>query len=419
MEWPWSEKKEPEELSNIVLFNDVSPSLLGGGAPSKITGVRSGEEFQRVNPFQMEILVRREPVIANAVNIYEEVIVASDPFIVCEGDDCKETMAKFWERTNFLGEVIPNMVRQMVVHGNSWNEIVPNKAHDNVVKLDLRDPKYMDYSRYEQSRTIKFDKFGIPQYYVQYLRSDLERRHFNKRGLINQLGYPAIKYEIDQILNARLYTVGDNYDGVGLVESVYNTTISKINMQDVMSQSYLNMGFPLMGLEVGTDTVFPNKQMIDEAAEIMKNKNERTGFAYPHWVKPHIFEPKTSERMKNQLEYFIDQIISGLGVPKALVTGIGEQENKQTLKEQKEVFRLRIKSIEQKISRAVEIQVFSQIAAWNGWDEIPRLVWREPEASSMEDKALRITEYVKAGLLTPDEEIEKLIRKMENLPEKK
>ena len=61
-------------------------------------------------------------------------------------------------------------------------------------------------------------------------------------------------------------------------------------------------------------------------------------------------------------------------MPKSILTGKGEQENKQTLVELKDMFlRSRIGSIQEKIANAVCGQVFKQLADVNGWKEVPKI----------------------------------------------
>jgi hypothetical protein len=119
--------------------------------------------------------------------------------------------------------------------------------------------------------------------------------------------------------------------------------------------------------------------------------------------------------VQDNLEIFIDQMIAGLGIPKSLITGAGEQENKQTLRELKTILRLKMKSIQRKIGWAMEEQVFRLQAERSGWAEIPTLEFGDPAIEAIAEKAERICEYTKAGVLTPGAGLEKVVKESEGL----
>jgi hypothetical protein len=386
----------------------------------KIKGMKSGEEIERVPLDKLELVERREPIVTAAIRVYEETLCAADYEVKHPDPAVKKACMDTLERIRFSGDVHPKLVRHLTIFGNAWNEIVWNVGNDKIMKLDTMDPKYMDLGRDQNTSNILFDEQGRPEYYVQILRWDQKAP---ESMTVKQGSNDAIKFELDEVMHTKLYTTGDCYLGTGVIEPVFNTIVNKVDIQTGLAQSTLRLGFPTIGARVGSKDIYPTPTMVAEAAEVFKDINESTGFAIPYYYEPILLEPKRSDRVESNLMLFIDQIISGMGVPKSLITGAGEQENKQTLKEIKAVFRLRLKTIQRKIASSIEEQVFTQIPEYvhakqeNEECPIPQLIFSEPSTEAQNEKAERISWYVKSGALTPTPELEAVIRKLEGIEE--
>ena len=378
----------------------------------KIKGIQSGEEVERVPKDKLELVYRREALVTNGINLYEELISAANIIIDTDNDKARKIILEMFEDMNFSGYILPQMIKHQAVYGTSWNEIVWNEAEDRIVMLDTMDPKYMDYARDNGTRNLVFDGSGQPAHYIQYLRWD--QKAPNTAEVKEQVGNKGIVFNRKEVLRMNYQTMGDSFSGIGLIEPIYNTIINKIDMQTGLAQSTLRLGFPIIGVKVGSQEVYPTPQLMEKGTEIFQNINESSGFSIPYYFEPIILEPKRSERVQQNLGYFTDQMIAGLGVPKPLITGAGEQENKQTLEGQKEIFMLKVKSWEKKIARGIEVQVFSQLAERLGWDEIPKMRFSNPTEDILGDSSTRFCEYVKAGILLP-EEVKSRVMKNEGL----
>ena len=403
------------EGRNVVNFNlEDNNYLIAESKGYKIKGVKSGEEIERVRPDRLELVYRREPMVSAAINLYEEMIVASDINVRCEDPKIKKEAEDLLKRLRFHYQVLPGIVKHLCVFGNAWNEVVWNKTETDIVRLDTMDPKYMDFGRTERDNNIRFNEMGEPEYYVQYLR-DNQTYAGPDSNKVAQGSNQGIKFETREVMLTRYQTVGDCYSGIGVIEPVFNTILNKVDIQTGLAQSTLRLGFPIIGMRVGNKEMLVSPQMIEEACRICEDLGESTSFAIPWYYEPILLEPKRSERVQANLEIFIDQMIAGLGIPKSLITGAGEQENKQTLRELKTIMRLRMKSMQRKIAWAVEEQVFKLQGERSGWKEIPSIEFGDPAIEAIAEKAERICEYAKAGVLTPTPELEKVVKESEGL----
>jgi hypothetical protein len=408
-------EREAFNANNIVTFN-LDENNYVKKSKFSVKGIKSGEEIERVQPDKLELVYRREPFISVAVNLYEEMIVASNYEVVAESEKVKEKAEALLDRIEFHYEVLPDIVKHLCVFGNSWNEVVWNEKGTDIVCLDTMDPKYMDFGRDKTTGNILFEPNGKPEFYVQYLRDNMVYKG-PESDLTNQGGNRGLMFKRPEIMHTRLQRVGDCYSGIGLIEPVYNTVLNKVDIQTGLAQSMLRLGFPIIGAKVGNKEMYPTPQLVEEAAQIFKDIGESTGFAIPYYFEPILMEPKRSERVQTNLEYFTDQVIAGMGIPKSLITGAGEQENKQTLRELKTILRLRMKSMQRKIAHSIRDQVFRQQAEAEGWKEIPSLEFGDPAIEALTEQAERLAGYVHSGILETSPELQAMVKKAEGIKE--
>lgn len=387
----------------------------------KTIGVETGEEFKRANPSELEAIYFTDPTVFNGVNIYTEVMLACKPEIICSNKTDSKYMERFRKRTKFNLRVLPKIAQSISIYGNSWHEIAydSNSTKDKlpeIVRLPVRDPKYMDFRRQGMMHRIKFDKFGEPESYVEYLEFDLPKQPKE----IMQIGRRCVEFPKDKIMHTVFLTVGDSFNGIGLIEPLYNAARAKRNAEAGFTHSIHRLGYPLIGLKVGTEGFYPTPDKIDKAVEGFKDIDETSVVGYPSYVEPVILESKSKgAELKQNIGYFTSEEITALGLPVALVTGAGEGTNRSVLDNMLSLFYQRIDMFQQAISSSLEDQVFQKIYEQQSMDSVPRLEWKESSIDSLMSKSERIERYIKTNALTPNEELEDLIREWERLPKRK
>lgn len=382
-------------------------------------GISTGEEVERVSPIKLELAYATDPTFFNGIGLYVGTTLSSNPHIVCANEKEQRIMDGFARRIRLFRLIIPKIIQNLCVYGNAWNEIVyarngreDDLAHREIMNLPTRDPKYMDFLRDNITRKIVFNESGEPESYVQYLEYYVEKRP----NEIMQFGKRAVKFPKERVMHTTLFTLGDSPDGVGLIEPSYNDFLGKNNARKGLVNSIYRLGFPLIGIKVGNEEIFPTEEMLKKAHNGFKGVNEKSIISHPHYVEPHIIEAKRTDKMQGNLDYFIDAEITSIGAPRPLVTGSGERTNRSTLEKQMMLFYQRIRWIQNKVSISMEDQVFEKIAIQKGFDDVPRLEWGEVSMESLSGKADRLVKYIDAGVLTPDENIEEIVRKSERLP---
>jgi len=342
----------------------------------------------RVDPVLLEQAYVREPVIFNTINIYSRGILSHRPYLSSTSESDKDKLRNIEERWNLQNQVIPDLVKNMTIYGASFNEIICGKDTGKLMRLDTRDPKWMDISKtgYNTMPVPLVDKLGEPRYYVQYLTNYHMMDKPNMPNLIQQMFKPAIKYEKEDILYINLYTLGDGIEGLGIVEPLYNAVKNKYDVEKATTQAILRLGNPIIYASVGDEKVYPSQAMIDAAGEAFRDIDSKSGFAIPYYIKPEILEPNKPERLTLNLDYYNAQLVTGGGVPRALVTGGGEGANRHTLSEQMDFLEQTFEMIRIRISDAFRKQVLGRVEDTESLRGDITLNWEFTELDKVEDR---------------------------------
>jgi len=417
--------RQSSQLDDLI----VTRSFTLGKATSKVVidseaplAQRITPEISRVSKPLLEAAYIRESTVFNGINKTVQVIMAAG--YTLDGD---KRSVKFFE--DFFGgvgssggetewdEMYSSLFKHLFVFGDAWIEKIPAIGDDGkIVDLELIDPKTMDLAK-DSAGEYVLDVNMNPVGYVQNIpfKYTVEQKYAVPDRVdvsSNQLFFPP-----DRIAHFKLYCLGDRFNGVGLIEPAYNAINRKLVLEKAHANSTKRMGFPVRRAEVGDPMHEPTREQLQRAIEQIKDADNMGVFAHPYWVKVHIDEAKNPEKLQEHLDYYIDQIVAAIGMPRAFITGAGEETNRSTLNRQEFLFKLSLKEIVERTNRSIEKQIIKPIAEANGIKPV-KIQWGEITVEELDAKAKRLATYASAKLLTPSEELETLVRSIENLPER-
>jgi len=397
------------------------------GAP---LSMKTTPEIKRVDLQELEEDFYGNPLIFNGVNKQVQILMSTKRKIEAKDENVKKFFENFVDNIGFSGgemswdEWLEMTFRHEIVFGRAWTELIHNKKGNRIVDLDVIDPKKMDYVK-KLGDKIALDEQGNPVGYVQTLPllalADIEkRRKFKpptKYGISlqsNQIFLPP-----ERIAHFKLYTIGDGFYGIGLVEPIHITARSKNEMQAALVNAMWRAGFPTPVHYGGDVDHEPTPAQVKSNFDKLKKMNYKYGFAMPYYNKLVFLEAKHPEKLKEHLEYFDDQEITGLGMARAFITGSGEKgTNRAILTRQEHIMKLTLRDILKRTFSNIRAKIFHPIAELEGFKETPKLTSGEVVLQELDSKASRLAAYAKAGLLSPDPKFEEYIRKMEDLPKR-
>jgi len=384
--------------------------------------VKVTPEVARVNAAELEQIYVSDPVCFNSINKATQMIMAAGYELL---NDPQDYYKNFFAEIGDVGEditfdeLLEAIFKYQMIYGNAYVELVFDKRTDSkIVDLVLMDPKRVDYAK-DSSGKIALDKYGKPVGYTLSLpwsvstagRGDpVPEEHKGKVSLNQNQIYMLPK----RVCHFKLYTYGDRFYGLGLIEPAYKSTLYKKNIEEAQANSIYQRGtYPVIAY-VGDSEHEPTPQDIENVlSNLIKLKHDRyTAFQY--WVKVDPLEVKQSDAVDQTLEYLRLDQTAALGMPTPFATGAGEKTNRATLTNQQKFLEFTLYDIVQKTLSTITKYILKPISFYNGIKGIPTIKWGDIQAEEKNEKASRISSYVKAGILDP-EDVSEFAKKSEGL----
>lgn len=379
----------------------------------KSIGVPTGEEFKRASLFDLESMYFTDPPTFNGINIYTQVMLSCKPEVVCSNEKEQRYMDSVLKKIKFYKRALPKIPLNCCIYGGAWNEMVlGDEVNSPVLNFPTRDPKYYDFLRSNYGRIV-FNEHDEPLGYIQFLEYDIPEQP----NEIRVMGQRAIQLPTDVLTHTTFLTVGDSFNGIGLIEPVYNAIRLKNN---ALKEMVNRLKSPVIGIKVGTEA-FPVDDItrLDAAAENFRDIDEQSVISYPYYNAPELIEPKGKVNFRENVDVFNHEVVAGLGLAEALITGRGENTNRSVLDDLLSLFYMRLDWFQEAISASLEEQLFTYMYHQKRFEEVPKLVWRDTSIDSLNAKSERLDRWLSNKVLRPTEDMEDLVREWENLPKRK
>lgn len=313
-----------------VTMDESSPASM------KITPI-----IPRISPDKLESAYFEEPTIFNSINKVTQLIISAGYQLEGPPRSVK-FFEEFFSQIGYNGgetdweDVLESVFKGQFIFGNAWIEKISAKGdQEKIVDLEVIDPKYMDYAK-DRIRRIAVDKYLNPIGYTQSIPFNYQ---INQKYIVPEevMLYPnQIYFTPESICHFKLFTAGDRFYPVGLVEPGFRAIVRKLAMEEALANAVNRTGFPIRKVKVGDLNHEPTEAQIAKAAEEVKNMEYMHVIAYPYWVDTSLDEARNPEKLQMHLKYYTDQIVTSTGLPKSIATGAGEEcysEDTQTLTE--------------------------------------------------------------------------------------
>ena len=398
-----------------------------GGESGVPVSVKTTPELVRVEKKFLEHMYIDNPVVFNSINKTVQLIMSAGHKIIAKDPKVQAFYDGFISNIGYMGgekyweELVEGMFKSQTIFGDCWIEKIFNTKGNKIVDLDAIDPKKMDYAKNGMQK-IALDKFGNPIGYAQTIpysaSSQISKvinppKNSNILLMGNQIFIPP-----ERVAHFKLYTVGDGFYGIGLIEPIYKISSSKIEMERALVNTAWRVLSPTPVAKVGDKDHEPSPNQVKNIFDKIKNMNYKYGFSFPYYNDIQFLEAKHPEKAKEQLTYWIDQEVTGMGLPKAISTGSGATTSRSILAKQIFVSKLTLKDIVKRTIRGIESKIFKHVSKLEGFKEVPRIEWGELALEELDAKINRIIGLKKQELITSDENLENYLRKLENLPTK-
>lgn len=374
----------------------------GTGKPSDPD--RKEPNFDRIEADRLLQAYAKDPVVQSGVLYRVKSVMAPGWFIHAEDQEVKKFFSD-WAKKVRLNLFLMKGTNHTLLYGNGFWKLIWNQPRDEVLQLQMIDRALIDFKRDRQNLLPVTDAMGMPTTYV----------------IMNNLGQGK-EIDVENIAHFRLHELGTASMAMGIVEPIYKQTIIKLNIEETLGQSAYRMGSPFISIAVGDKEKMPNPapQDIDAAHDAFKDFNYKTDVAHPWFWKINVIQVGTGEleSLRSNLDYFIEQQVSGMSVPKAYVTGTGGKEGRGNIVNALEQDAQKESNIIQRdiLSETIRTQIFEPMAKAQGFKEVPELRWNPINRESVTLTIDNIAKSLNLGLIEPTNEVKRHIHQLLDLP---
>lgn len=331
----------------------------------------------RVAPSKLERAWRRVPVINNGINKMTQMMMSKNWEITGENaeffEDFLEGVGEVGTNQDF-NEMLEAIFRYQLIYGEHYIELVEAEEDSTIVDLTMVDPKRMDYAKIKE-RTIALDRFGNPRGYTQALPFGYRRKRteqiYEVPDNVNLRRKNQIYFPEDRIAHFKLYTYGEGFYPVGLVEPAFLAAERSFELQNDFADKAHNALFPLRYAKVGDEMHEPTPDEIDEVLTNLREASAQSEGALPYHVDLEVLEAENPNAMLEFFEHFDEEIVKSLGIPKSIAQGEATRVNRASLQSQIRVWEVTMMDIIQRTTNTIENQIFKPIAEEEGFDEYP------------------------------------------------
>ncbi len=388
----------------------LATSVGSRGVPVSVKSSPQTEDLP-VSGFELERAYRKDPICFNALNKNTQMIMAAGHKFVGASEEVINKFQTFFDTIGLVGEDLTenelwdSIYKYQMIYGTAYVELVFNESMTKIVDLVIMDSKRVDYAKDNQNR-IAVDRFGKPIGYILKLpygvRAEGDEIPETYKGKISKDSNEIFMLPI-RIAQFKLYTAGDRFYAIGLIEPAYKSILRKMNIEEAQTNSIYSRGtYPVIAY-VGDQTHDPSPQDIDTVLNnLVKLKHDRY-MAFQNWVKVEPLEVKQSDVVDQTLEYLRLNQTASLGMPVAFAVGAGEKTNRATLNNQQKFMEFTQQDIVNKTVATFEKSILRRIAKFNKISEVPKIKWGNIGTEDTDAKTVRLSTYLNAQVLSPED----------------
>ena len=410
-------------ISDLTLATKPTIAMDAGVPDSK----KATPETSRVPLSELELAYMNNPIVFNSVNKMVQAIMSSDHYIYTKDQKVADYFINFTEQLGTKGsnltweELLEEIFRNQIIFGRSFVEnIYSKRVKDMIVDWDIISTTSMDYAK-DKNENIIQDKYGNPIGYVQTLP-------VNYTGEVNDQipenvrlpsGNKHVYLESKQVAHMKLCNIGNGFYPLGLVEPIYYVALRHLNVDKAYANSLWRRGFPTLWAKIGDLNHEPNPQQIHTMLEKLKSMNNKTEIATPYFYELNEMKGADMTDSAESINYFINEIVAGMGIPEPFATGKGSNTSYSTLAKMDALFHFTLKSLVNKTVNSIRRQMFKPICDKMGFKEVPTIRWDVLSEDMLDKKSRRLERYARSGILTTEDiaKVSEFLMRIENLGE--
>lgn len=330
------------------LDNKTSPSK------AALTSGRS-IELVKLDPITIERYLNAHPVMPVGIDKKANRIINRGYVVTGGKEDIQAYCDSILQNSGGL-IAIKQWIKDGYGFGDSFMELVQNKAGNKIILIQVKHPVYFGYYKVKQkgmgvygseSYVIAFDtKTNKPRGYCEYIIGDDKKRVPVKEAERNII-------PLNRCAHLKFQWWGDEIEGTSVMQPVNQTVKQIMNIEDAGAETMYRNGF----VQKKFTTNLTTKKKLEDFAESVKNATEQDAIILSKDTDCVNLNPGQTDFVQYH-EQFLQLLSIALEMPKPLVTQSGTSTNKATLDSQREDMYEDTYADELLIKKTIDEQIF-------------------------------------------------------------
>ncbi len=331
--------------------------------------------------------------------------------LLFNGDKRLKKHAEEWSKTIGFKFVNWFIVKDAILGGTCWIEIVPNKEGTTIDSFKFLNPDDTDFIR-NKDNDIQLDENGEILGFKMMIHGK-ERKWYKDR--IEVGGKVVIKSKKEdlrkRIIWLKIEGYGSNELGIPYLLAGHRTAIIKANIEDMIGESSFRGG-GIVAYYEGS----PSEEILDSMAKDLKNITSKNVFLLSNKWKLDLAPIADIQQQDTLIKTLADLECGSAGVPMDILFTTAGGTYRQDLPQKLMDLEQRVAYYQEYLAYQINSKVLSYLKwLWNTNGELEmKYVTRMPNIKM--HNARSIASWGRAGLITWDPELEKEIREREELP---
>jgi hypothetical protein len=355
---------------------------------------------------QYELLYQRDAITFGCIN-YLTLRIAQD--ITFIGPEQEVEKVKKWATDHLFKQKVEDIVRDVLLYGNAWCEILLGK---NDVDIRILNPKYCDYDRDNYGNVI-LDESGEPQCIVIQDTSG-KYYYITKDKITKEKEGEVIKSS--QTIDLRklfchftLFTFGDSYTGMSILLPVLSTAIVRGNVTKMTGELAFRSG-GIVAYVSGTMPEEAKRKLEEDLSKLTK----RSVFISSDKIKLSNIPAGNLTETTNILATLINEQTAAMGLPYELIMAPVYRGRLEDLTHKLVDFENRILAYQNRLGAQINKQIMPFVNKTLGTNVTFKFIGTDYNIKLTKSRML--TGLGRRGLVTRDKELENWIRRELGLP---
>jgi hypothetical protein len=355
---------------------------------------------------QYELLYQRDAITFGCINYLTLRIVQDIAFIGSEQDVEK---AKKWATEHLFKQKLEDLVRDVLLYGNAWCEIMLSK---NDIDIRVLNPKYCDYNR-DDFGNVKLDEFDEPECIViqdstgKYFYVTKDKITREKEGEVIRSSQTMDLRKL--FCHFTLFTFGDSYTGLSILLPVLSTAIVRGNVTKMTGELAFRSG-GIVAYVSGTMPEEAKRKLEEDLSKLTK----RSTFVSSDKIKLSTIPSGNLTETTSVLATLINEQTAAMGLPYELIMAPVYRGRLEDLTHKLVDFENRILAYQNRLGAQINKQIVPFLNKVLGTNVTFKFIGTDYNIKLTKSRML--TGLGRRGLVTRDKELENWIRRELGLP---